>query len=152
MSETLRVQGRPSPRWALWQRFTIPCQSGEDYLTRLRIVQTPWFALLLHDIHEPDDGRDPHNHPWSFLSLVLRGHYVEYVYPDPASDRYHFIVRHRSLSVHRMGRSSAHRIVEVGPRLKTLILVGRRASGWGFFIDGEYVPWQEYPDLVRAAA
>jgi hypothetical protein len=60
-----------------------PVQGRADYLVRLRIVQTPWFGIYLHDIHEDDGDRDPHNHPWSFLSFVLRGYYTERVYPDP---------------------------------------------------------------------
>jgi hypothetical protein len=36
-----KVRGQRSPRWALWQRMTIPCKDGTDYLVRLRIMQTP---------------------------------------------------------------------------------------------------------------
>jgi hypothetical protein len=46
-----------------------------------------------------------------------------------------------------MGTTSAHRIVEAAPGLKTLILVGKRGRGWGFFEDGKYIPWQEYQRL-----
>jgi hypothetical protein len=133
-----------SPMWALWRKMLIRCQSGVPYLFRLRIVQTPWFGIYLHDIYEPDDG-PPHNHPWSFVSIVLRGHYVERVYID-ALDWPKLCVpkRHRRFSAHRMGRHEAHKIIEAAPGLKTLILVGKRGPGWGFFEDGEYVPWQEY--------
>lgn len=145
-----QVQGQRSPRWALWQRFTIPCQDGTHYLARLRIVQTPWFGVYLHDIFEDDGDRDPHNHPWSFVSIVLRGHYTERLYPDPLNTRQHFVLKtHRRWSAHRMGRSSAHRIVEAAPGLKTLILVGPRRASWGFFREadwfrGRLVDWQDY--------
>ena len=144
------TKGRTSPKWAFWERMTIPCMDGLVYLVRLRIIQTPWFALYLHDIHEPDGDRDPHNHPWPFLSFVLRGYYIEKVYDDPGHPRLavssHYVEKkHRRFSVHRMGRSSAHRIVEAAPGLKTIIITGPRSKdGWGFFVDGEYVPWQTY--------
>lgn len=139
------VQGRRSPRWAFWQRMTIPCLDGTDYLVRLRIVQTPWFGIYLHDIHKDDGDRAPHNHPWAFLSIVLRGYYTERLYPDPEWRPDHYVLQtHTARSAHRMGRGSAHRIVDAAPGLKTLILTGPRRASWGFFIGGKYTDWAEY--------
>lgn len=144
-----KVVGQRSPRWAFWQRMTIPCQDGLVYLVRLRIVQTPWFSVYLHDIHEPDGDRDPHNHPWSFISVILRGHYTERFHPFPEKligRNVFYDQTWRRFSVHRMGRDTAHRIVEAAPGLKTLIITGPRRGGWGFFTPDGYVPWQEYKD------
>lgn len=147
---TVKVKGKRSPRWAFWQRMTIPCKDGTDYLVRLRIVQTPIFAIYLHDIHEDDGDRDPHNHPWSFLSFVLRGQYTEMVYPDPIESRSNYVFKtHERFSIHRMGRVSAHRIIDASPGLKTLIFTGPRKASWGFFRqeiagNGRFVDWQEY--------
>lgn len=139
------VIGQRSPRWALWKHMTIPCENGLMYLARLRIIQTPWFGIYVHDIYEPDADRDPHNHPWSFISIVLRGSYIERLYEDPLNHRDRWVSKfHLKRSVHRMGRKSAHRIVKASPGLKTLILVGPRRANWGFFTDKGYVPWQEY--------
>lgn len=150
--------GRRSPRWALWQRMTIPCMDGTDYLVRLRVIQTPWFGVYLHDIHEDDGDRDPHNHPWSFVSLVLRGEYTERLYADPVGDRQGFVLqRHRRCSVHRMGRDAAHRIVHAAPGLKTLILTGPRRATWGFYVErppdrkGQFVDWTVYERKLVAA-
>lgn len=138
------VSGSRSPRWALWARMVIPCENGLAYLARLRIIQTPWFGIYLHDIYEPDADRDPHNHPWSFISIVLRGHYTERLYEHPAPPTEYVEQTHRRFSAHRMGRRSAHRITEAAPGLKTLILVGPRRSNWGFFTPSSFVPWQQY--------
>ena len=152
-NEHTATKGTPSPRWAVWARFLIRCKSGEPYLARLRLIQTPLFGVYLHDIFEPDDG-DPHNHPWSFVSIVLRGAYTEYVYLDPLGEPRRLVSkRHGRWSAHAMGRKAAHRIVAADPKLKTLILTGpRSSSGWGFFEPRplssgggrRYVPWQEY--------
>lgn len=140
-----KVQGRRSPRWAVWQRMTIPCLDGTDYLVRLRVVQTPWFGVYLHDIHKDDGDRAPHNHPWSFLSVVVRGQYTERVYEDPISKPGDYLVQtHRARSMHGMGRKSAHRIVDASPGLKTLIFTGPRQASWGFFVDGEHIDWSDY--------
>jgi hypothetical protein len=146
------VRGRRSPNWAVWAKMLIPCKGGKDYLFRLRIIATPWFGIYLHDIFEDDGDRDPHNHPWSFISIVLRGYYVERLFPDPVNRRDHYVEKtHPQWSVHRMGRDTAHRIVYAAPGLKTLILVGPRRSSWGFFkrnpvVDrgGVLVDWKDY--------
>lgn len=144
----MAFKGRRSPRWALWARLEIPCKDGLLYLARLRIIQTPWFGVYLHDIHEPDGDRDPHNHPWSFLSIVLRGSYTEVVHPYPELSRDTQYQQHwRRFSIHRMGRSSAHRIVHLDRPLKTLLLVGPRRHSWGFFTHDGYRDWSEYKDV-----
>lgn len=130
------TEGKQSPQWAFWKRFLIPCENGEQYLARLRIFDTPWFGLYLHDIFEPDGDRDAHNHPWSFFSIVLRGEYAEKVYdkPEEGPDGQFILQRHGRFSIHRMGTKAAHRIVYASPGLKTLIIRGKRnPKGWGFF-------------------
>jgi len=125
----------------------IPCRDGIPYLFRRRLVQTPWFGLYLHDIFEPDAGRDPHNHPWSFISIVLRGSYTETLHtlPHVLLDATHEQTWKR-WSLHRMGRETAHRISYAEPSLKTLIITGPRRTNWGFFTKpwGGFVSWQEY--------
>lgn len=145
------TKGKQSPKWAFWQRFMIPCLNGEDYLFRLRIFDTPWLGVYLHDIFEPDGDRDPHNHPWPFISIVLRGGYVEVVHEEPeqemsgVSPANPIMKVHKRFSVHRMGGDNAHRIIKAQPGLKTLIIRGRRLpKGWGFFTREGYVPWQDY--------
>lgn len=34
-------------------------------------ILQPWIGLRLHTIHTSDDGREPHDHPWSFITLPL---------------------------------------------------------------------------------
>jgi hypothetical protein len=129
----------------LWKKMTIPCENGLVYLARLRVLQTPWFGVYVHDIYEPDGDRHPHNHPWSFISIVLRGSYTERLHPLPTNDLERSLLRsYGRWSAHRMGRTSAHRIVRCSPGLKTLILVGPRKANWGFFTENGYVPWQTY--------
>ena len=50
---------------------------GEPYLTRYRLVITPWVRVYLHRFHAPD-GACLHDHPWAWwASLVLWGGYTE---------------------------------------------------------------------------
>jgi hypothetical protein len=34
-------------------------------------------GIFLHVIHRNDDDRDPHDHPWDFTSVILKGGYVD---------------------------------------------------------------------------
>jgi hypothetical protein len=61
-------------RWSLFSRFDIADVGRPGiYLTRWRLLQTPWFGIYVHCIRRPDGDRHLHDHPWSFLSLVDTG-------------------------------------------------------------------------------
>lgn len=140
-----RVTGEAGARWAFMRRFTI-YKNDAIYLDRLRIVQTPWFGVYLHRIEQPDLDRDPHDHPWSFASCVLRGGYTEQFHPAPLVHRdLHVSTRRWSRwSWHRMDVTAAHRIRAVDPRTVTLVLVGRRRRDWGFHTEAGFVGWRDY--------
>lgn len=145
---TNRVVGPRSPNWALLSRTDIPPRTGEGvYLRRLRIVQTPWFGVMLHRIYLPDTDNDPHDHPWVFWSLVLKGGYDEALFRlRKGSGRAWFIgiKIHDRWSLHRMGKTNAHRILSVRPGTVTLVFHGRRQSSWGFYTPHGYVDWKDY--------
>ncbi len=139
------VQGKPGAdkRWAFMEGFDIGTE-GDPYLDRLRIIQTPMFAIYLHHIHRPDIDRHPHDHPWWFASLILAGYYRERVWPDK-HDPDKSVVRHRMRGTFgRMGRRQAHIIEKIDGPLWTLVFAGPRRAGWGFWVEGEFVPWRDY--------
>lgn len=47
------------------------------YLSRYTLPLPFGYALMLHKFHRGDVGRDPHDHPFSFASLILSGGYYE---------------------------------------------------------------------------
>lgn len=49
---------------------------GKPYLNRYRILSTPWFKVRLHHILLSDYDC-VHDHPWDFVSLILKGGYWE---------------------------------------------------------------------------
>lgn len=140
------VKGSRSPRWALWSKMMIPCTDGIPYLFRIRVIQTSWFGIYLHDIYEPDTDRHPHNHPWTFYSIILRGNYKEKLYPYPLNRPPIYKEQTwKRWSIHKMNMESAHRIVDASPGLKTLILTGPRSKkGWGFFTKNGWMHWKDY--------
>ena len=50
---------------------------SHDYMRRWALI-TPWGALRLHHILRGDNDRHFHDHPMDFISLILRGGYIEH--------------------------------------------------------------------------
>lgn len=135
-----------SRSWALFsRREEIPDSSQPDrvYLRRWRIVQTPLFALYLHQIFVADGDREPHNHPFNFTSLVLKGGYSEWVqdlHGDVGATLFH-----KQWSFHRMTMEAYHRIIKlVDVPTWTLVFIGKRHPEWGFATDQGYIPSRDY--------
>lgn len=110
--------------------------SGALYLRRLHLVQTPWFAIMLHWIVRPDPQPDPHDHPVSFLSVVLRGGYTEL--RGTAGER------HRVRWINWIPAGYVHRIIEAAPNTLTLAFAGPVVRQWGHLTAQGWVPWREY--------
>ncbi len=47
-----------------------------SYMARW-IWQTRWFTIRIHHIKRADADVELHDHPWSFISLILKGWYEE---------------------------------------------------------------------------
>lgn len=143
--------------WAFMRRFTLRDRTtGREYLRRRRAIQTPWFSIFVHRLEVPDPGEDLHDHPWPFVSLILRGGYTEVV--DEARDATnHAWVSARTgvtlaaprrwgaWSVHTVRLDQVHRIVRLDRSPTwTLVVTGRRCREWGFYTPSGFVAADEY--------
>lgn len=121
-----------SRRWALLERFEVPHfdQPDVNYLVRWRLISTPFVSIYLHRIGTPDSRPTLHDHPWSFVSIILRGGYDE-VRRDAFTGG--TVVRRRRF-VNIMRRDDAHYIAHL-LRVPTwsLLFVGRRRREWGYW-------------------
>lgn len=50
---------------------------GNRYMDRYYLLSTRWVSIYLHRFWAPDSWRFLHDHPWSFVSVVIRGGYSE---------------------------------------------------------------------------
>ena len=116
----------------------------EVYLRRTQLFKSRWLAVYVHRILRPDVARCAHGHPWPFLTMILRGGYVEEI----GGKRY----ARRPGYVGWRPRAFQHRIVELphGPAL-TLVIRGRDHGAWNFYdADGQNpIPWQVYCDMPQ---
>lgn len=135
-----------SPRWAFMKRRLIGT-AGDVYLDRVYLIQTPWFGVMFHRIHRPDNQRDLHNHPWAFLSIVLRGWYNEEVPCECGLISGNHTKQRTVRWINFKGLSGRHRIAYCSRKpIWTLVFTGPKCQTWGFFVDDgtRFVKWTEY--------
>jgi hypothetical protein len=148
----VRREIRDDQRFALWRWQDLRFQEGL-YLRKLYLWRTPWHQAALHWIYMGDPGRDLHDHPRDFVSIVLRGGYAE-ERPERTSDgrirwrdRLTPICRtslRGPLSVVYRRAQDPHRIAVVLPGTLTLVLWGRKRRHWGFHTFAGWVRWEQY--------
>jgi hypothetical protein len=144
--------------WRKSSRFLIGASNpAGPMMQRWRLIQTPWFGIYVHFIYREDMDRTPHDHPWEFRSIVLRGAYMEERHPDIRANgfahpdnlyRTHHSWREAPVReiIQRFPLADAHRIVAVLPGTVTLCIVGRRQRSWGFWEpeNGFEARWTDY--------
>lgn len=95
---------------------------GEEF-TRFQLVKTPWFNIYLHRLKALTYHTHCHDHPWTFLAILLRGGYWEY-HVDKATWR-------RPGSVLYRPAEFRHNVITKGVSW-SLIITGPRRREWGF--------------------
>lgn len=117
---------RPLFRLAWAERLGLPeC----PYVIRWR-VEAPPGSLRVHHWLAPDDDRAYHDHPWWFITLVLRGGYTD---RSPAGDD------HLRAPAVRLRRAlHQHTVIPDADGCWTLLLTGPVRRRWGFWVKGKF--------------
>lgn len=101
--------------------------------------------IYLHKFCRDDDDRALHDHPWWFVSVMLRGMYIEYMPHSQGACR----VR-RAVSFAFRKATHQHRVElrkrEDGSPIPccTLVVTGRKVREWGFWCPKGFVPWHQF--------
>jgi len=123
------------------------------YLYRWTIFKWGKRGVYLHHFVGDDWSLDLHDHPKRFISIGLRGRYVE-ITPDPKGG-----TKTRTFKapwVRSFPAEHIHRIRMVRGWLGqmedcwTLVFVGDVTRQWGFWHLGEFIPWRKYVDSETA--
>lgn len=113
------------------------------------LLQRLSMGVRLHHILRSDDDRAYHDHPWYFVSIILRGGYWEH---RPVFRGTHYVGDSRKWV--KPGRivirchTSLHRLeLPAGQTAWTIFITFRYRHGWGFVPDprtGVKVPYKQY--------
>lgn len=135
-----RRKYKTGTRWCVW-RWT---ETDSEYITRLHILKTPFFALCLHWLNKPDPEPYLHDHPVSFLSIILRGEYSEKrVRKNQSGSTFHYET-HRWFNWIPATPEDRHTITHVKPKTLTLCFMGPKVRTWGFHRPEGWQSWQDY--------
>jgi hypothetical protein len=146
-------------RWGLLRKFEVPDldEPLETYLTRYVIVRTPLFAIYVHRMDRPDSRAVLHDHPWDFISFVLRGGYWEMTDTD-TRDQPGWKVKYRLVRRVNVKRATASHYIRHLVRVPTwtLLLTGPRRRTWGYWdrlnpqrrTDFIWVPFDQHPTIA----
>lgn len=113
----------------------------DPYLLRWFLIpRNPIINIYRHRFCQSDPSV-PHDHPWHFASIVLRGRYREI-------GEHRTVVR-RPGSVAFRRACSRHRVELLGYQVTTVIITGPRCRRWGFWCPRPaappaFVPWEEF--------
>lgn len=112
-----------------------------------RILQKLGIAIRIHEILRSDEDRDPHDHPWWYVSLVLKGEYYEYRYTT--SRKVISVKRRGTGSVVFRKATSLHylQLPKEGAACTTLFITGRKSNSWGFLTRKGKVGYRDYLGL-----
>lgn len=129
------------------------------YMDRWYLVPPQWglpISVRLQHIKRADETRLPHNHPYAFKSIVLKGWYDEeqtkgWTRITQQSDAVVFkreLVRHGRFKLFRIAQQQYHRILCMpSSGVWTIIWHPRKPqeSAWGYLADdGTHIPHAQY--------
>lgn len=119
---------------------------GEDnpYLLRWFVIPRNSFVnCYLHKFLRSDDDRALHDHPWPFLSWVLRGEYIEHTQTKTALRTRWSLAYRPAATAHRVQLLRNERTGREQP-VWTLIVTGRNGRPWGFYCPRGWVHWEKF--------
>lgn len=124
-----------SRRWWPRRRVIRACNGGDVLLVRYFLLHTTPLSIFLHHLRQSDEDRALHDHPWSFITVLLSGGYWEHT-PTERLWRRRFSVLFRPAEWQ-------HRL-ELDQPVWTLVFKFRSRRDWGFIMADGWHRWNEY--------
>lgn len=124
-------------RLPFWKHIADLDSPGDVYLSRLMLLKTRLLGVYFHIIRRPDYARCEHDHPWAFVTIILRGGYEEEVEG--------VLHKRRVGYIGYRPRSFEHRITSLPKGTAwSLVIRGPDHFDWGFRTALGKVSWQSY--------
>lgn len=132
LGRSLAEKSKPQIKWA---ELIGP---EECPMMRRWVLVTPLGSVRLHHFLRPDHDRHPHDHPWWFVTLILKGGYLDRSILDgePVIDR----LTAGSIRF----RPALHRHWVETHDSWSLVVTGRIRRQWGFWESGVFAPVADY--------
>lgn len=106
------------------------------YYLKRWVINFWLFSIRLHHWRSSDDRRYFHDHPWWFITVVLKGGYID-VSPQGKDKLTTGSIRWRS-AYHR------HYVRVASRGCWSLLLTGRSFRHWGFWVKNKFLRARRY--------
>lgn len=107
-------------------RFDITNAAGSVFMRRYKLLKTRFGSVYLHEILRSDEDHCLHDHPWSFMTLILAGGYWEVM-------RHATVWRDPGMLLYRPAKFAHRLMIPIGGCAWSLVVVGPKVREWGFF-------------------
>lgn len=144
-------------KWLHFEPHQIIGSDEDPYLRRWYVIpRNRVLNIYLHHFLRSDDDRALHDHPWPFISMVLKGGYWEHRQERLITTRSYrqsgTVAFRRSNTAHRVELERDDYGVFGFPKpfpkkerpAWTLILTGPRMRRWGFYCPKGWVHWETF--------
>lgn len=122
--------------------FVVGSEENPYLLRWYLIPRNSFLNIYLHKFLRDDDDRAFHDHPWNFLSFIVKGSYKE--------DTVKGLIYRQWLSLAYRRATHRHRVIlnrdETGiiQPCWTIVCTGKRIHEWGFWCPNGFVHWQTF--------
>lgn len=117
--------------------------NGRPYMYRYHIFknkneddQQTGFNIFIHKIVQ-SDGRHLHDHPWNYITVILKGGYKEYTPLGVYNQSPGHVLFRRAKSLHRL------ELYHNEP-CWTLFVRFKQKRKWGFIVNGQWIDCKTY--------
>lgn len=117
----------------------IEHEKMSDIFQKYHIRNLPFYAVIHYFKEaEPLDAR-AHNHPFSFVTHILKGWYIERIWSKKLTMSGNIVwrykdVKRRSGRAYRVKDTHIHQIIDMSPEgCYTIMLPEKHSRNWGFY-------------------
>lgn len=150
---------------SLWKWFSVLCSGephhkigaeGNWYMLRWFLIPSNrWINLYLHKFLRDDDDRALHDHPWWFVSFIIKGGYWEITPNRKFAGKVSYALRY-CFSIAYRKAEHRHRVELLLDEFHkpqpcwTIVLTGPRVREWGFWCPQGFVHWKAFTDPTNS--
>ena len=139
------------------KRIVMDRVENEPYLERyylfLRERERFPFNIFLHKFLKSDPD-DVHDHPWPYVTLILKGGYWEWIpHFDTVGRKTGEYQAWRGPGHFRISKANSFHRIELDPDITawTLFMPGPKQRDWGFLVKNKWIQWEQYLKQRKSA-
>jgi hypothetical protein len=128
-------------------RVIMDREDNEPYLERYYVFlrDRTWFPfnVFIHKFLKSDPD-DLHDHPWPYMTIILRGGYWEWT-KDSVTPQW------KGAGQIRFGYSTDYHRIELEPGVDcwTMFVPGPKQRDWGFLVKNRWIQHEQYFQLRK---